>query len=275
MSKIWLVTGSSRGLGFAIVREALAAGDCVVATARDVTALRYLQLDYQQTLRTFPLDVTDPNAVQDAADFAKSAFGRIQVLVNNAGFGHLAPFELVSDHDFREQIDVNFYGVVNLVRAVLPIMREQRSGHIINVSSVGGRVTTAGLSAYQAAKWAVSGLTEVIAKEVAGFGVQAISLEPGGMRTDWGSGATAAGTTVPSDYEGSVGEARKRLGLYAGNEVGDPQKIAKVIVDLSRRDDLPSHLILGSDALKAFEAAEEIRNREMQVWLPVSRSTDF
>lgn len=95
------------------------------------------------------------------------------------------------------------------------------------------------------------------------------------MRTDWGSGATAAGTTVPSDYEGSVGEARKRLGLYAGNEVGDPQKIAKVIVDLSRRDDLPSHLILGSDALKAFEAAEEIRNREMQVWLPVSRSTDF
>lgn len=275
MSKVWLITGSGRGLGLAVVRAALAAGDRVVATARDVGALTDLQAGHRQRLQIFSLDVTAEDAAQQAADFTINTFGQIDVLVNNAGFGRVAPFEFTSDRDFRHQIDVNFYGVVNLVRAVLPIMRSQHGGYIVNISSIGGRVTTPGLSAYQAAKWAVSGFTEVIAKEVANFGIHAISLEPGGMRTDWGSGATAQSMEFPADYDGSVGEAHRRLGLYAGNEVGDPEKIAKVIVDLSRQDNLPSHLILGSDALQAFEAAEEVRNHEMEAWLPVSRSTDF
>jgi len=146
---------------------------------------------------------------------------------------------------------------------------------VINVSSVGGRVTTPGLSAYQAAKWAVSGFTEILAKETAGFGVRAIAVEPGGIRTDWGTGATEDDTPIPAEYDGSVGLAHRRLATYTGNEVGDPARIAQVIVDLSRRDDLPAHLILGSDALAAFAASEEVRNRDMQAWLPVSRSTDF
>lgn len=275
MSKVWLVTGSGRGLGFEVVRAALAAGDSVVATARDTSVLTRLLTEHENRLRLFALDVTDPDAAQAAANFTVATFGRIDVLVNNAGYAHLAPFELIEDLDFRGQVDTNFFGVVNLVRAVLPVMRRQRAGHMINVSSVGGRVTTPGLSAYQAAKWAVSGFTEILAKETADFGVRAIAVEPGGIRTDWGTGATEDDSTIPADYDGSVGVAHRRLAEHTGNEVGDPAKIAQVIVDLSRRDDLPAHLILGSDALAAFTASEDQRRREMEAWLPVSRSTDF
>ncbi|RZK01186.1 MAG: SDR family NAD(P)-dependent oxidoreductase [Novosphingobium sp.] len=275
MSKVWLVTGSGRGLGLEVVRAALAAGDSVVATARDTSTLARLLAEHENALRLFALDVTDADAAQEAADFAVAAFGRIDVLVNNAGYAHLAPFELIAEGDFRNQVDTNFYGVINLVRAVLPVMRRQRAGHVINVSSVGGRVTTPGLSAYQAAKWAVSGFTEILAKETAGFGVRAVSVEPGGIRTDWGSGATEDDNPIPADYDGSVGVAHRRLAEHTGSEVGDPVRIAQVIVDLSRRDDLPAHLILGSDALAAFATSEDLRRREMAAWLPVSQSTDF
>ncbi len=275
MSKIWLITGGARGLGRSIVMAALAAGDRVVATARDPARLADLAAQHGAALRTFALDVTDSQASQAAIDFAVDTFGGIDVLVNNAGFGQVAPFEQTSEADFRTQIDANFYGVVHLTRAALPVMRAQRAGHIINIASVGARVSTAGLSAYQAAKWAVAGFTEVLAKEIAGFGVKAVSVEPGGMRTDWGFAASAAAEPVLADYQSTVGERLDMHKAYAGNEVGDPARIAEVIVELTRRDRLPAHLILGSDALRVFEEAEAKRQAEAREWASVSRSTDF
>lgn len=275
MTKVWLITGSGHGLGRSIAEAALAAGDKVVATARDTGRLTDLAVAHRETLRRFELDVTDAAAAQAAVDFAVETFGRLDVLVNNAGYGHTAPFEQATAADFRAQIDTNFYGVVNLTRAALPVMRQQRAGYIINISSVGGRHGTPGLSAYQAAKWAVGGFTEVIAQEAAPFGVKAVAVEPGGMRTDWGTVARGQVPALLPDYEPSVGAVLGLLKDYVGREIGDPAKIAQVIVDLTRRERLPAHLLLGSDALFVCDRAEEVRRQEAAEWREVSKSTDF
>lgn len=275
MPKIWLITGSARGLGRDITEAALAAGDSVVATARDIGRLADLESRHPGQLHSFALDVTDASAARAAVDFAVETFGRLDVLVNNAGFGHISPFEQTEEADFRAQIDTNLYGVVNLTRAAIPAMRSQRSGHIINISSVGGRVGTAGLSAYQAAKWAVGGFTEVLALELAPFGVKIIAIEPGGMRTDWGTTAMANAPALLPDYEPSVGAILGMLKAYAGNAIGDPKKVAGVVVDLTTHDTLPVHLILGSDALHVFGQAEAARQQAAKEWAPVSTSIDI
>ncbi|WP_421917306.1 SDR family NAD(P)-dependent oxidoreductase [Mesorhizobium sp.] len=275
MSNIWLITGSARGLGRDITEAALAAGNNVVATARDVTRLADLESRYPGQIRSFALDVTDANAARASVDFTIATFGRLDVLVNNAGFGHVSPFEQTEEADFRSQIDTNLYGVINLTRAAIPAMRAQRSGHIINISSIGGRTATAGLSAYQAAKWAVGGFTEVLALELAPFGVKVISVEPGGMRTDWGYAAVADAPALMPDYEPTVGAVLGMLKAYAGNAIGDPRKVADVIVDLTKHDTLPAHLILGSDALYVFGQAEAVRQRAAKEWAPVSTSIDI
>jgi len=275
MSKIWLITGAARGLGRSITEAALAAGNSVVATARDVGRLADLESRYPERLRSFALDVTDAAAAQASVDFALQAFGRLDVLVNNAGFGHISPLEQMEAADFRAQIDTNLYGVVNLTRAAIPAMRAQRAGHIINISSVGGRVGMPGLSAYQAAKWAVGGFTEALVQELAPFGVKIIAVEPGGMRTDWGYTAMADAPALLPDYEPSVGAVLGMLKAYAGTAIGDPRKVADVIVDLAGRDTLPAHLILGSDALHVFAQAEAARSKAAIEWTPVSISTDI
>lgn len=275
MAKVWLITGSARGLGRAILKTVLEAGDQVLATARDVSSLADLAARHGSTMQTAVLDVTDARAAREAVAAAVSAFGRLDVLVNNAGFGHMVPFEQTDEADFKAQIDTNFFGVVNLTRAALPIMRAQRSGHIINISSVGGRTGTPGLSAYQAAKWAVGGFTEVLAQEVAPFNVKVIALEPGGMRTEWGQTARGKKPDFLPDYEPSVGRVLQRLQGYVGHEIGDPAKVAGVIRDLAGRDRLPAHLLLGSDALLVVEQAEGVRRQDAADWLEISRSTDF
>jgi NAD(P)-dependent dehydrogenase (short-subunit alcohol dehydrogenase family) len=275
MTKTWLITGASRGLGRSIAEAALAAGDNVVATARDPGRLADLEARYPETLLAFALDVTDMAAAQVAVTVTVDTFGRLDVLVNNAGYGHAVAFEQTSDESFRAQIETNFYGVVNLTRAALPVLRAQRAGHIINISSVGGRTGTPGLSAYQSAKWAVGGFTEVIAREVAPFGVNIVSVEPGGMRTSWGEIACGNAPAVMPDYQPSVGAVLDLLKAYVGNEIGDPERIAGIILDLSRREALPAHLVLGSDALFVLAQAEAQRQREAAEWAEVSRSSDF
>jgi NAD(P)-dependent dehydrogenase (short-subunit alcohol dehydrogenase family) len=275
MSKVWLITGSAHGLGRSILEAALAAGDRVLATARDPGRLDDLQERHGVNMRRFTLDVTDAAAAEAAVEAAVAAYGRLDVLVNNAGFGHFVPFEQTGDADFRAQIDTNFYGVVNLTRAALPVMRRQRAGHIINISSVGGRSGTPGLSAYQAAKWAIGGFTEVLAKEAAAFGVKMVALEPGWMRTSWGFVAGGKAPALLPDYEPSVGAMLGMMKAYAGNEIGDPARVAGVIVDLAYRDRLPAHLLLGSDALHVYAQAEAERQAEAKEWAAVSASTDF
>ncbi|CAN7402240.1 SDR family NAD(P)-dependent oxidoreductase [Bosea sp. LjRoot90] len=275
MTKTWLITGAARGLGRAITEAALAAGDNVIATARDSARLADLQERYPDTLLPFTLDVTDMAAANAAVAFTLDTFGRLDVLVNNAGYGHAVAFEQASEASFRTQIETNFYGVVNLTRAALPAMRVQRAGHIINISSVGGRTGTPGLSAYQSAKWAVGGFTEVIAKEVAPLGISIVSVEPGGMRTGWGEIARGNAPAVMPDYQPSVGAVLDLLKAYVGNEIGDPERIAQIVLDLSRRESLPAHLVLGSDALFVLAQAEAERQKQAAEWAQVSRSSDF
>jgi NAD(P)-dependent dehydrogenase (short-subunit alcohol dehydrogenase family) len=274
MSKVWLITGSARGLGREIVEAALRAGERVVATARDPHQLAELLTRYGEQVRAVALDVTDPAAARHAVQAAVDAFGRLDVVVNNAGFGHLSPFEQTTEDDFRAQIDTNFYGVVNVTRAALPVMREQRAGHIIQISSVGGRVGVAGLSAYQAAKWAVGGFTEVISQELAPFGVHVTALEPGGMKTDWGTGASAAMPTLLPDYVPSIGAVMEMLSHHIGHETGDPAKVAQVVLKLAYHDALPAHLLLGSDALHYAGEADKARAASGEAWRAISAATD-
>jgi NAD(P)-dependent dehydrogenase (short-subunit alcohol dehydrogenase family) len=274
MSKIWLITGSARGLGRHLAEAVLAAGHRLVATARQPDKLQDLVERYGDRVRTLALDVTDAAAAQAAVDLAVSAFGGLDVLVNNAGFGYMAPFEQASEADFRAQIDTNFFGVVNLTRAALPVMRKQRSGHIFQISSVGGRMGTPGMSAYQAAKWAVGGFTEVLAKETAAFGVKVTAVEPGGMRTGWGEIARGAVPDLLPDYEPSVGTVNRMLADYVGHEAGDPDKVAQVLLQLADHDAPPEHLLLGSDALHFFLQVDDARRAEAERWRAVTVSTD-
>jgi NAD(P)-dependent dehydrogenase (short-subunit alcohol dehydrogenase family) len=274
MSQVWLISGSGAGLGRDIAEAALAAGHRVVATARRVEALDDLLGRYPDTLKVTPLDVTDEAACTDAVRFTLEAFGQLDVLVNNAGYGQLVPFEQMTPADYRAQIETNLFGVVNLTRAAVGHMRERRSGHVINVSSVGGRIGTPGMSAYQAAKWAVGGLSEVLAAELGALGVHITAIEPGGMRTDW---ARRAGADLPAflpDYESSVGALRDMLSGYAGNEAGDPVRVADVVLRLAAHPRPPVRLLLGSDAAKYAGDVEQARRETDQRWAEVSRSTD-
>src|ERR1700737_427617 len=189
MSKVWLVTGSASGLGRNIAEAVLAAGDRLIATARDPHRLDDLVKKYGDQVRTAPLDVTDENAAYAAVQVAVDAFGRLDVVVNNAGYGDVAPFEQLDSERFKAVIDTNFYGVVYVTRAALPIMRKQKSGCILQISSVGGRLGVPGNSPYHAAKWAVGGFTESLATDVVPFGVKVCALEPAGIRTNWGARA--------------------------------------------------------------------------------------
>ena len=275
MSKVWLITGASRGLGRTLLEAALQDGAQVLGTARDTARFADLQARYGERLATFELDVTSEQQAKEAVAEALRRFGRLDVLINNAGYGHIQPFEYVPADDFRAQIETNLFGVVSLTRAAIPVMRAQGGGHIFQVSSVGGRVSSPGLSAYQAAKWAVGGFSDVVGKEVAPFGIRICTLEPGGMRTEWGHEARTTLQHLPQDYEASLGDFKALIDGYVGHEVGDPERIAKLIVALASRATVPARLVLGSDAWQVVEAEELARRETMQAWKAVTLAADF
>ncbi len=274
MSKVWLVTGSASGLGRNIAEAVLKSGDRLVATARDPRRLEDLVEKYDDQVRTALLDVAEEEAAYAAVQVAVDAFGRLDVVVNNAGYGDVAPFEQLSSQRFKAVVDTNFYGVVNVTRAALPIMRKQRSGYILQISSVGGRLALPGSAAYHAAKWAVGGFTEALAQEVAPFGVKVCALEPGGMRTNWGTRANKETPDLLPDYEPSVGAVIKTLQSHWGQENSDPAKVAQVILGLAASDSLPAHLLLGSDAVQYAGQAEAARAADADRWREISVSTD-
>src|ERR1700720_929517 len=250
MSKVWLVTGSASGLGRNIAEAVLASGARLVATARDPRRLDDVVKKYGDQVRTASLNVADENAANSAVQAAVDAFGRLDVVVNNAGYGDIAPFEQLSSERFKDVVDTNFYGVVNVTRAALPIMCKQKSGCILQISSVGGRLARPGSTPYHAAKWAVGGFTESLAQELSPFGVKVCALEPGGMRTNWGPRANQDTPELLPDYEPSVGAVAKALKSYWGKEISDPAKVAQVVLSLASSDRLPAHLLIGSDAVR-------------------------
>ncbi len=275
MAKVWLVTGSGSGLGRDVVEAALAAGNLVVATARRPEQLQDLVQRYGDNVRAIRQDVTNSEEAEAAVTTATEAFGRLDVVVNNAGYSQFGPFEQISADDFKAIVDTCFYGVVYTTRAVLPVMRKQRSGVIFQVSSVGGRVTRPGNSPYHAAKWAVSGFTEALAQETAAFGVQVCALEPGGIRTNWGKRANSEVPKLLPEYEESVGKTLSALDGYWGHENSDPRLMAELIVMLADKNDLPAHLLLGSDALTASKQTQDARTALAEKWRETSKSVDF
>jgi NAD(P)-dependent dehydrogenase (short-subunit alcohol dehydrogenase family) len=274
MQKVWLVTGGSSGLGRCVVEAALSAGHQVVASCRRPEELTPLAEHYREILRVAKHDVVNEQEARAAVETAIEQFGRLDVLVNNAGFSKFGPFEQMNEADFEGIVDTCFYGVVYTTRAALPVMRVYKSGIIFQVSSVGGRITRPGNSAYHAAKWAVSGFSEAVAQETAAFGVQICALEPGGIRTNWGKRAAAESGCLLPDYEESVGATLRRLDDYWGRENSDPRRIARVIVELTNEKFLPPPLLLGSDALANFERIDEQRRHLAAQWRSVSVSVD-
>jgi NAD(P)-dependent dehydrogenase (short-subunit alcohol dehydrogenase family) len=275
MAKVWLITGSGNGLGRDIAEAALAAGDSVIAGARRTEELAPLVAQYGERVKPVTLEVRDEAAAKAAVHLAVNTFGRLDVLVNNAGYGQFAPFEQMSAADFQAVVDTCFYGVVYTTRAAVPVMRKQKSGYIFQVSSVGGRLAIAGNTPYHAAKWAVGGFSDALAMEVAPFGVKVCTLEPGGIRTNW---ARRAGQNTPDllpDYETSVGPILKMLQGIEGRQEGDPRKIAQLIVELANSDDVPVRLILGVDAEKRVQQAEAARASEAEKWRYLTVSTVF
>jgi NAD(P)-dependent dehydrogenase (short-subunit alcohol dehydrogenase family) len=274
MSKVFLLTGSSRGLGRQIAEAVLAAGHRLVATARRPETLSDLAERYGHQILPVTLDVTDPAGAQAAVAAGVEAFGRLDVLVNNAGYANLASVEDITLDDFREQIDANLLGVVYLTKAALPVLRQQGGGHIIQVSSIGGRLATPGLSAYQAAKWAVGGFSEVLAKEVEPLGIKVTVLEPGGMATDW-AGSSMHVRPVSEPYQATVGPmARLHQGDDGPPALGDPAKVAQVVLAVADMDEPPLRLILGSEAYAYATAAAQARAEADAKWHDLSVSTD-
>ncbi|MCO5972470.1 SDR family NAD(P)-dependent oxidoreductase [Actinoallomurus soli] len=271
-SLVLLVSGASRGLGREIVRTALTAGHRVVAGARQASALDDLAAEHGERLTVVPLDVTDDQAAEAAVATAVDRYGRLDVLVNNAGYANVASIEDADFDDFRAQVDTNLFGVVRLTRAALPVMREQRAGHIIQVSSVGGRLATPGLGAYQTAKWAVGGFSSVLAGEVAPLGIKVTVLEPGGMRTDW-AGSSMRIDPIRPEYAETVGRMAAMHGDGRVTMASDPAKVAGLVLEVAALEEPPLRLLVGTDAYTYATQAGRNLLAEDERWRHLSEST--
>ncbi|WP_263383212.1 SDR family NAD(P)-dependent oxidoreductase [Granulicella arctica] len=275
MAKVWLITGSGNGLGRDIAEAALASGDDVVAGARRIEELEPLVAQYGDRIKPVTLDVRDEKAAQAAVQLAVDTYGRLDVLVNNAGYGQFSPFEQMSADDFKAIVDTCLYGVIYTTRAAIPVMRKQKSGYIFQVSSIGGRMAFPGNTPYHAAKWAVGGFSDALAMEVAPFGVKVCTLEPGGIRTNFAHRASQNIPKLLPEYEASVGAVMKLLEFARVHAEGNPRKIADVIVTLANSNDVPVRLILGADAENRVRAVEEGRAMEAAKWHDTTISTVF
>ena len=275
MPKIWLVTGSSRGFGRSIAEAALQRGDRVVATARTPEQLNDLTKLYGQNVLPFALDVTDSSAAKRAVEAAIDAFGSLDVVVNNAGYADSAAIEEMSERSFRDQIETNLFGVVNVTRAALPVFHRQHSGHFLQFSSIGGRVGgSPGMGAYQTAKFGVEGFSEVLNAEVKPLGIKVTIVEPGGFRTDWG-GSSMGTSSVGADYEDTVGAMNRFRESTVPTWRGDPKRAAYILLDLVDLDEPPLRILLGDGAVRSAEKSSRERAAEAERWADVSRSADF
>lgn len=274
MAQVWLVTGSSRGLGRSIVEAGLAAGHHILASARNTETLSDLPQRYQNQVKLFALDVTGESAASRAVETAVDAFGSLDVVINNAGYGNLSSVEDTSISGFRAQIETNLFGTIIVTKAALPYFRERRAGRFIQVSSIGGRIGPPGRAPYSAAKWGVEGFSEALSREVAPLGIKVTIVEPGGFRTDFAGSSTELIEGRP-EYDATVGASARFQRNYNGRQPGDPSRAAAAILALAQMEQPPLRLLLGSDAYFAAEKNDLARLEEARRWKDLSLSTDF
>jgi NAD(P)-dependent dehydrogenase (short-subunit alcohol dehydrogenase family) len=275
MQQVWFITGSSRGFGRALVRAALEAGDLVAATARRPEQLADLVAEQGERIHPIALDVTDTQAARSAIAEARDRFGRLDVIVNNAGYANVSPIETTEDQDFRTQFETNFWGVYNVSKAAIPVLREQASGLVMQFSSIGGRVGgSPGIASYQAAKFAIDGFSRVLRAETAPFGVKVMVVEPSGFKTDW-AGSSMIVRDVPEPYAATVGAMNTRMRQNPDGPAGDPVRAAEILVRVAKRRDIPYHLPLGVLAAEYSIRLDEQLLGDDRRWRDVSRSADF
>jgi NAD(P)-dependent dehydrogenase (short-subunit alcohol dehydrogenase family) len=271
----WLITGCSTGLGRALAEAVLARGDQAVVTARDVAAVRDLADAHPERALALPLDVTDPDRVADAARQTRERFGAVDVLVNNAGYGYRAAVEEADPADVERLFATNFHGAVAMIQAVLPDMRARRSGTIVNISSIGARVSPPGSGFYAATKAALEAMTSSLRKELAPLGIAAMSVEPGGFRTDFAGRSLAQSAEAIADYADTAGQRRKENDTAHGRQPGDPAKAAQAIITAVGSPEPPLLLLLGPDAVTSFGTVLDAQRAELEAWRELSVSTDF
>jgi len=269
----WLITGCSTGLGAALAAAVLERGDNVVVTARDSATLEHLASLYPATALAVALDVTDARQIEAAVGQGTDRFGGIDVLVNNAGYGYRAAVEEGDDADVRALFDAQFFGSVNMIKAVLPQMRARRSGAIVNLSSIGARMMPAGSGYYAAVKAAIEGMTGSLRKELEPLGISAMVVEPGGFRTDFAGRSLTQAAEPIADYADTAGRRRKENDPTHGTQPGDPAKAALAIITAVEAAETPELLVLGADAIETFRAALQAQLASLETWRAVGEST--
>uniref|UniRef100_E1T7F9 Short-chain dehydrogenase/reductase SDR n=1 Tax=Burkholderia sp. (strain CCGE1003) TaxID=640512 RepID=E1T7F9_BURSG len=273
--RVWFITGASRGLGALIAKAAIDDGNAVVATGRNAATI-VERLGESPAVLAVTLDVTDEAQAKAAVQAAVERFGGIDVLVNNAGFGLLAAVEESSDADVRRIYETNVFGLLNVTRAVLPVMRKQRSGHVINTSSIVGYQAAAGVGVYSSTKFAVEGITEALHAELKPLGIHATMIEPGFFRTDFlDTSSLVVGKDIIDDYEATSGQLRHLAREINHNQPGDPVKLAAALIKVVDSETPPLRLPLGTDTLKAIAEKNAYVTTETQTWKALSASTDF
>jgi NAD(P)-dependent dehydrogenase (short-subunit alcohol dehydrogenase family) len=275
--KVWLITGATKGFGFEITQAALVSGDRVIAAVRSQPEALAAALHHHPNLLAVQMDVTDETQVQQAVRQGVAHFGRLDVVVNNAGYGLVAALEEATDAEVRQQYDTNVFGVLNVVRAVLPTLRQQRAGYVINISSIDAHGAFPGRGVYGSTKFALEGISKGLAVELAPFGIRVTAISPGLFRTDFlGPKSRLVASQPLAAYDTtSVGAMRTDAHHLHGHEPGDPKKLARIVVDLARIEQPPAHLLLGKDAVAFYQANVASMVQEMEQWLPISTSTDL
>lgn len=274
-SKVWFITGCSTGFGRELAKEALSNGYKVVVTARKPEQVVDIVAAYPETALALALDVTVPQQIKDAVSATIDRFGRIDVLVNNAGIGYFGAIEESEEAEVRRMFEINFFGLAHMTNEVLPHMRKQRSGHILNVASIGGLRSFPAVGFYNATKYAVDGLSEALMKEVGPLGIKVTVICPSGFRTDW-AGRSANNTNIKiEDYKDTAWKNMGDLRGYSGNQPGDPVKAAKAMIQVTETENPPLRLLLGAAAVKgAYLKLEELK-KDFDTWAEVSKGADF
>jgi NAD(P)-dependent dehydrogenase (short-subunit alcohol dehydrogenase family) len=274
MGKVWFITGCSTGFGRELAKEALQSGNQVVVTARKPEDIKDILEGLPETSIAVKLDVTKAEDIKSSVQQAMERFGRIDVLVNNAGIGYFGAIEESDEDEVRRMFDINFFGLANMTKEVLPIMRQQRSGHIVNISSIGGLVAFPAVGFYNATKFAVDGFSESLAKETAPLGIKVTVIAPSGFRTDWAGRSANNAKTVIEDYANTAGQNKNNIRSYSGNQPGDPVKAAKAIIKAVDSENPPMRLLLGGGAMKGARNKLNELKKDFDEWEETTISAD-
>jgi NAD(P)-dependent dehydrogenase (short-subunit alcohol dehydrogenase family) len=275
IQRVWFITGASTGFGRLLAEEVLKSGGKVVATARKLEKVADLEKQYPQTAKALALDVTDAGQVNSAATQAFAQFGQIDVLVNNAGYGVAGAIEEVSEDEFMPMFETNVFGLLKVTQAFLPYLRKQRSGHILNISSIGGLIGGQGIGMYNASKFAVEGLSEALAAELAPLGIRVTVIEPGPFRTDFLGRSGVIAKTKIADYDKTAANMRKYFAENDGKQPGDPVRAVQAMIQVVESPNPPLHLLLGRSALQRFRGKLDSWQKEIAEWEQVTAGADF